>query len=273
MIPKTPSGYGWEHKRVLITVRTYPTPARKGVEVSCTAGITDDGQWIRLFPIPYRSLAADQRFKKYQWINVEVSKARGDFRRESHTPNLDTIEGGEILSTANEWRPRWEVVRPLIKPSLCAIQRERKENNAPTLGIFKPQKIDRLIIENDTAEWDSTQLTKLNQTLSLFKQEPVGQLEKIPYNFKYKFTCFDAECTGHTISCIDWEIGQSYRKWRKIYKDTWEDTFRNKYEVEMKEKFDTHFFVGNMHQHPSSFLIVGLYYPPFRLTSDLFDAN
>jgi hypothetical protein len=35
----------WIKKRVLITVRTYPTPAKKGIEVSCTAGITDDGKW------------------------------------------------------------------------------------------------------------------------------------------------------------------------------------------------------------------------------------
>ena len=270
---KTSGGYRWAHKKVLITVRTYPTPARKGVEVSCTAGITDDGQWIRLFPIPYRSLAADQKFKKYQWINMEVRKASGDSQPESYTPNLQSIGVGSILSTENDWRPRREVISPLIKPSLCQIQKQWKECNSPTLGIFKPRKIERLIIEEAAEEWTTNELSKLNQTRSLFEQEPVRQLEKIPYSFKYKFTCLDEECNGHTISCSDWEIGQSYRKWRKIYKDTSEKAFRERYEVEMKEKFDTHFFVGNMHQHPSSFLIVGLYYPPFRLTSDFFDAN
>jgi len=57
------TAYEQSPKKVLITVRTYPTPARKGVEVSCTAGITDDGKWIRLFPIPYRFLDWDKRFK------------------------------------------------------------------------------------------------------------------------------------------------------------------------------------------------------------------
>ena len=37
---------GYEQKRVLVTVKTYPTPASKGAEVSCTAGITDDGKPI-----------------------------------------------------------------------------------------------------------------------------------------------------------------------------------------------------------------------------------
>ena len=74
-----------ERKRILVTVRTYPTPARKGVEVSCTGGITDRGDWIRLFPVPYRRMAPNQRFKKYQWIDVEVTKA-SDARPESFTP-------------------------------------------------------------------------------------------------------------------------------------------------------------------------------------------
>jgi hypothetical protein len=65
---------GWSTKRVLITVRTYPVPAQKGIEVSCTAGVTSDGEWIRLFPIPYRFLTADQRFTKYQWIEVAVTR-------------------------------------------------------------------------------------------------------------------------------------------------------------------------------------------------------
>ena len=67
----------WVSKQVLIVVRTYPTPARKGIEVSCTAGITDDGQWIRLFPVPYRFLEADQRFRKYQTILCELSACAG----------------------------------------------------------------------------------------------------------------------------------------------------------------------------------------------------
>ena len=52
-----------QQKRVLITVRTYPTPAKKGVEVSCTAGVTEEGKWIRLFPIPYRFMDPECSFR------------------------------------------------------------------------------------------------------------------------------------------------------------------------------------------------------------------
>jgi hypothetical protein len=76
----------------LITVRTYPAPAQKGIEVSCTGGITDDGQWIRLFPVPYRFLTEDKRFKKYQWIEVDVTKAKDDPRPESFKLNDESIK-------------------------------------------------------------------------------------------------------------------------------------------------------------------------------------
>lgn len=53
----------FEMKRILITGKTYPNPARKGVEVSCVGGVTEEGNWIRLFPIPFRLLADDKQFK------------------------------------------------------------------------------------------------------------------------------------------------------------------------------------------------------------------
>jgi hypothetical protein len=84
--------YGqWAKRKVLITVRTYPVPSRKSVEVSCTAGITDDNKWIRLFPIQYRFLDYDKRFRKYQCIEASVTKSLSDTRPESYKIDPDTI--------------------------------------------------------------------------------------------------------------------------------------------------------------------------------------
>ncbi len=35
-----------EETKIFITVMTYPWPSQKYVEVICTAGITQDGQWV-----------------------------------------------------------------------------------------------------------------------------------------------------------------------------------------------------------------------------------
>jgi hypothetical protein len=51
----------------------------------------------------------------------------------------------------------------------------------------------------------------------------------------------------------------------------WETAFRNRFERDMIEKYDTHFFVGTVHQHPNNWIIVGLFYPPRNRMADLFD--
>jgi len=71
--------------------------------------------------------------------------------------------------------------------------------------------------------------------------------------------------------CTNWEMGESYRRWRRDYGDDgWERAFRQKYEHEMIHKLDTHFFVGTIHQHQSAWIIVGLFYPPKLAMADLF---
>lgn len=55
------------------------------------------------------------------------------------------------------------------------------------------------------------------------------------------------------------------------YGNQWEAKFRQRFETEMIGKSDTHFFVGTVHQHPGSWIIVGLFYPPKQTTADLFD--
>jgi len=50
---------------VLITVMTYPHPSEAHQELVCTAGITETGEWVRLYPIDYRYRPKNQQFRKY----------------------------------------------------------------------------------------------------------------------------------------------------------------------------------------------------------------
>jgi hypothetical protein len=104
-----------------------------------------------------------------------------------------------------------------------------------------------------------------------FEKSPREELEKIPFDFTYEFACDDTTCKGHKLSCTDWEMAESYRKWRREYGDRWEEKFRTRFEREMIEKYDTHFYVGTLHQHPKNWIIVGLFYPPKSTSKDLFD--
>lgn len=247
-------------KKALIVVRSYPSPAKKGVEVSCTAAITDSGDWLRLFPVPYRLLPTDKRFRKYQWVNVDVSKA-SDSRAESYKIIKEGISIlTEPLSSDNEWRERKAIVMKKAEHCLCCIK-AKLEDGGPTLGIFKP-KIKGLEIKAEkSATWSPDQLAVLRQT-HLFEKGPERELEKIPYKFSYEFSCDHDECTGHKLKCVDWEMSELWRKCRDKYGDGWEAKFRERFETEMRDKYDTYFFVGTLRAHPKNWIVVGLFYPP-----------
>lgn len=249
-----------ETKKALIVIRTYPTPATTGVEVSCTGAITDKGEWLRLFPVPWRLLETDKRFRKYQWVEVTVTKA-SDPRPESYKLKQDGIKILESLPADKEWEKRKEVIFPLRGHCLCCLIRQRDAQGHPTLGIFRPKSIEKLIITPVDPNWTPAQLEKLRQG-HLFIKNPKAELEKVPFKFQYKFWCDDKNCTSHTIVCTDWEMGQSWRNWRTKYGDEWEKKFRERYESEMISKNDTHFYVGTLHGHPHVWIIVGLFYPP-----------
>lgn len=251
-----------ETKRALIVVRTYPSPAHKGVEVSCTAGITEAGEWIRLFPVPYRFLQPDRRFRKYQWVEACVEKAANDHRPESfHLVGGDPIKiVSEPLPTTDAWAQRKAIVLPLRASSLCALMRAQQATGQPTLGLFKPGVIKQLAIGPQAKEWTAAQLAILRQG-TLFG--PKTPLEKVPFSFRYAFNCDDAACRGHKLACIDWEMGEAWRRWRNDYGAAgWEAKFRQRFETEMIEKYDTHFYVGTVHRFPNTWIIVGLFYPP-----------
>lgn len=250
----------YEQKKVLITVKTYPTPASKGAEVSCTAGVTDDRKWIRLFPIPFRFMGGDKQFHKYEWIEVAATKS-SDQRKESFEVDIDTLRVlSDPLPSKESWKLRKDIVLPLEAPSLCHLQ-QTLEQTGDTLGIIKPKTIQKFVIERTSLNWTPAEREKLLQ-YSMYDKKPLIPLEKIPYDFSYRFTCNDSLCRGHKLICVDWELGQSYRRWKRKYKDKWEWAMTDKYETEIILARDTYFYVGTVHQYPKSWIITGLFYPP-----------
>lgn len=249
-------------KKALIVVRTYAVPSDTGIESSCTAAITDRSEWLRLYPVPWRLLARDQRFRKYQWVEVDVTKAKDDPRPESYHLMPDGVRiSSERLSSGKGWLARKEVVLPLRSHSLCCLTRHRDAHQYPTLGIFRPRSISRLLISPDDRDWTESQRLMLSQQ-HLFAEAPQQELQKIPYVFRYKLYCDDVDCRSHTLMCTDWEMGESYRKWNSEYGDAWKEKFRLRYESEMINRNDTHFYVGTVLSHPHRWIIIGLFYPP-----------
>ena len=62
--------------RVRILVKAFPQHSEKYQETVCCAGVTDDARLIRLYPITFRRLAAENQFNRYDLIEALLTKAK-----------------------------------------------------------------------------------------------------------------------------------------------------------------------------------------------------
>ena len=251
----------YEAKTLLVTVKTYPSPSKKYIETTCVSGITDDGRWIRLHPVNFRSLEEESRFPRYSWIRVRVNKSTQDHRPESYHLDIDNIEHLRKVSTKNEWDERRSIVEPMLSRSVEELA-DNLESQGTSLGVIRPKEITRFRIEKTTSNWSQEELAKLDRQ-QLFAFRTVPLLEKIPFDFIYEFYCNDPRCRGHKMKVLDWEVGQAYRNWSKGKTLTeWQEMFRNEFDYKVRHFYDSLFFLGTLSAHPKNWIIGGIFFAP-----------
>jgi len=261
---------GFELTRLLITVMTYPNPSRTYQETVCTAGITEDGRWVRLYPIDYRYRPEHQKFRKWQWIEVALaSRGHGtDQRIESREPDLDALRIlGEPLPTKDNWLARRQIIDAM--PHHTVGQLEALYNSRRvSLGIVRPRKVRDLIATPVDREWPEKHRALWTQLRLFGEQKP---LAKIPFKFQYVFECEDRD-KPHTIMIEDWELGVLFLKERdrKVSEEAAVQSVREKFldEICGRDR-DTRFFMGTYHPY-NQWLVLGTFWPPKERQPRLF---
>jgi hypothetical protein len=101
-----------EKRKIFITVKTYPALSKKYDEIVCTAGILDDGSWARIYPLPFRKLDYEKRYRKYQWLEIQLQKNTSDPRPESYKVcDITQVRLiGEPVGTAMGWKERKRII-------------------------------------------------------------------------------------------------------------------------------------------------------------------
>jgi hypothetical protein len=249
-----------ERIKILITVKTYPTPSSKYDELVCTAGVREDGSFIRLYPINYRYRPYWQWFQKYQWVEVEVERRLQDPRPESFRPIGEIMPLGPPIDTSNNWAKRKQYVFAKGISAMCELP--KKGQREASLGIIKPSVVEDFIIEETEREFPEEYLIKMRQ-MDIFQSDKRKPLEKIPYKFSYKFRCEDPECAGHKQMTTDWELGRLYLRMRDQYQDEKVacDKVRERfYDTICAADKDTHFFVGTTLAY-GTWIVIGTFWP------------
>lgn len=264
---------------VLITVKTYPTLSSKYAELVCTAGILgSSGKWIRIYPLPFRQLYDDIKYKKYQWIKVDLEKNGSDQRPESYkVSDWNSIEVlSKPLSTKNSWATRRRLLFAYnkIHTNLTKLI-EQAHRNELSLAIYKPKNFLDLTVESVADTWDEKKLSNLDamsRQLNLWQtpEETKKQfkiVKKLPYKFSYRFE--DEDGTIRKLMIEDWELGALY--WKMLdrangNKDVAVKKVRQQYWDNFM-KLDTHLFLGTTLEHhnrksKNPFVIIGVFPAP-----------
>ncbi len=263
--------------RVLITVKTYPTVSAKYEELVCTAGFREDGSWVRIYPIPFRKKTYEERYKKYDWIEMDLVKNERDFRPESHRP----VPGSKIkfirhVDTSNNWEERKGICLRKVYYNLRELIAEAKNRKISTsLATFKPAEILDFYAKETKREWDMKKVAHIQakrQQLKLFpdKEEDLEKefqiVRKIPYKFTYRFK--DSTGQQSDLMIEDWEVGQLF--WNCLSRHKGDERkaiedVRKKYFNDFAQTKDLYFFLGTTLQYhnvaPNPFIIVGAFYP------------
>ena len=269
-------------ERVLITVKTYPTLSRKYGETVSTAGVREDGSWLRIYPVPFRRLEETEQYSKFDWVECDLVKAKSDPRSESYHPvDVKQLEPVGHIGNHSNWRERRELLlnRAKVYTELQPLIDAAKANTA-SLAVFKPTKIKDFVWEEEDREWDAAKLAEMRDKTKqgeLFAENAWRQtfkvIPKLPYSFSYEFE--DAAGKTSKLQILDWEIGALYwncfRRHGEDEKVALEKV-RKKY-IEELLKSDLHLFLGTTQQFhfvaPNPWVIIGIFPIPHERQRDL----
>jgi hypothetical protein len=255
----------WEKKRILVTAKAYPEKSTKYGETVCVAGITEEGEFIRLYPVHFNYFRkGNNKIRKFSWIEVECAKNVKEKLQRKESYKLRDLNGikiidEELTKQPVKWKPRNELIKPLVSESIEFLQEKYKEDKT-SLGIVKVHELNEFYSRKPVDEIDMEQSKIMQATLFQGKQ---SILQQMPHIFRYKFKCSPDCPTIHDMSVEDWEVFEFFRNGFTFYKGDYDVLWEK-----MKERFDSfmktrdlHFILGTDSQW-AKWMIIGIYYPP-----------
>lgn len=258
--------------RVLITVKASPEPSKTYGDTVCVAGVRlhDDGRvgWVRIYPVAFRHLQSEQRFSKFEVIEVDLTRSTKDARPESHRPNWETL----VRSTSggkNKTLPvaaRGPVLEKLIGPTMCDLRKGVEADlNAQSLGLVEVRELGPLRFE-DHGPWTADQVASMTNAMS--QPDIFGEVDTTPalvpprFKVNYDYLCMSADCKGHKPRILDWELNALQFKFRNETDSELKRIITQKFHTEMwSDDLRTCFFVGNFNDivKRKNFSVLGIY--------------
>jgi hypothetical protein len=236
-----------------------------------------DGNWIRIYPIPFRALPFDQQYQKYSWIQLNLVRKYEDFRPESYRPQHgfeEKIAIHDRVGTDSQWAERKGLVLKNVFTSMHELINLSQGPERRSLAVLKPQEIIDFVIEPEPERrWKPQWEARLAQAQmfavgSHLPGKPRQVVQKLPYKYSYRFRS-EGDLKPRKMMIEDWEIGALY--WNCLKRVNGDEVaannmVRQKYFEEFLNNRDIYLFLGTTLTHhlgsPNPFVIIGVFYPP-----------
>lgn len=245
-------------ERLLVLGKSSPIVSKSYEHLVCIAGITEKGEWRRIYPIPWKAFwkTSGTKFKKKSWIEYELV---------SDKPSNHRVESRKLYwkSITPLHEEKFSTIKKLLDERLTTLEDlQSRSHREVSLGVIKP--IIKDFREDEHKHYEEL---KRKQTQLDLSGESVVKIAIPEKQFSYVFDCNPSGCGGHDIMCEDWELGELYRHceaYRKKgkYPDrkTVFEKVKRRMVDDMLEKKELYFIVGT-HNVYGTYLIISLLYP------------
>ena len=187
-------------------MKALPHRSSNYAETVCCAGIGHDAKWRRLYPVQFRILDDEQKFKRWQWISYRYTTTRKDVRVESQKVIPETIvTKGKLKS-----KERVSILNMIMRDSL-----EHADQNNESLALIRPNEITFRWSAKSDDELSEERIkhAELANQLSLLDKNEAPPLNPCPYRFTVRWT--DNNHSDHNHTCDDWETSTAFFRRRR----------------------------------------------------------
>lgn len=191
----------------IVIIKAAPQVGQRHGETVCCAGIDLQGNWLRLYPISFRTLDEGKKFGRWDRVKFRWRLPNDDRRIESRRVDQDSLEiVGKLRRAERE--------RFLARSIVTSLKKVRAKGRSLALLkaeilAFKVEEKSAEEIEKEKAKFEA-----LRKQPDLFNTKPIIPYEPCRYRFKYRYRTDDGDREG---TCQDWEIEATYYRWAKKY--------------------------------------------------------
>lgn len=232
----------------VVIVKAAPQISQKHGETVCCAAIDLHGNWLRLYPVSFRTLKDGLRFGRWDKIGFRWRIPKDDARIESRRIDQENLK----ITVRLKKKERYPF---LARRIVTSLERERQEGRS--FALLKPEVLD-FIIERKSDEKVSIEAAAIEQLLrqnDLFNSQPIIPRSPCPMEFRYQYRTDDGVRTG---TCQDWETEATFFKWRERYGEERAVSEMQKVFGEEYTKRGVLFAMGTHSIYPDTWLMNGI---------------